>query len=93
MRSEIMMRTLKYLKLGLVGGAMLLGLGGCTISTTNRGWPGSYAPVGVQNAQDCVEFSFGQPSKYACKDGKVYTAWQLKELREKAATGQVASGY
>jgi hypothetical protein len=74
-------------------GALLLGLSGCTISTTNHGWPGAYAPVGVVNAQDCVEFSFGQPSKFACRDGKVYTSWQLKELREKAANPAVASTY
>jgi hypothetical protein len=89
-----MTQRLQYLKWrGLVAGALLLGLSGCTISTTNHGWPGSYAPAGVPNAQNCVEFSFGQPSKYACKDGKVYTAWQLKELREKAVQSPIASGY
>jgi hypothetical protein len=81
-----MTQRLQHLKSrGLVAGALLLGLSGCTLSTTNHGWPGSYAPAGVQNAQDCVQFGFGSPSKYACNDGKVYTSWQLKELREKAA--------
>jgi hypothetical protein len=89
-----MMQRLPHLKRrALVAGALLLGLSGCSISTTNHGWPGSYAPAGIANAQDCVEFSFGQPSRYACKDGKVYTSWQLKELREKAAQNPVASGY
>jgi hypothetical protein len=77
----------------LGAGALLVALGGCTISTTNHGWPGAYAPTGVVNAQDCVEFSFGQPSKFACRDGKVYTSWQLKELREKAVNPAVASTY
>ena len=77
----------------LGAGALFVALSGCTISTTSHGWPGSYAPQGVVNAQDCVEFSFGQPSKFACRDGKVYTSWQLRELREKAANPNVASSY
>jgi hypothetical protein len=89
-----MIQRIRHLKWrSLVAGTLLLGLSGCSFSTTAHGWPGSYAPAGVQNAQDCVEFSFGQPSKYACKDGKVYTSWQLKELREKAVQSPVASGY
>jgi hypothetical protein len=66
---------------------MFLALSGCTISTTRYGWPGSYAPAGVPNAQDCVPFGFGQPTKFACAGGKVYTAHQLKDLREKAENG------
>jgi hypothetical protein len=77
----------------LCAGALFLALSGCSISTTSHGWPGSYAPQGVVNAQDCVEFSFGQPSKFACRDGKVYTSWQLRELREKAANSKIASSY
>jgi hypothetical protein len=67
--------------------ALLLTLSGCTISTTNHGWPGSYAPAGTPNAQNCVPFSFGQPTEFACPGGKTYTARQLKELREQKATG------
>jgi hypothetical protein len=68
-------------------GALLLALGGCTISTTRYGWPGSYAPAGVPNAQNCVPISFGQPTEFACPGGKVYTAQKLKSLREPKATG------
>jgi hypothetical protein len=77
--------------------ALLLALSGCTVSTTRYGWPGSYAPAGVPSAQDCVPFGFGQPTKFACAGGKVYTSHQLKDLREKAekkAKSTVASaGY
>jgi hypothetical protein len=77
--------------------ALLLALSGCTVSTTRYGWPGSYAPAGVPSAQDCVPFGFGQPTKFACSGGKVYTSHQLKDLREKAekaSKGTVASvGY
>jgi hypothetical protein len=68
-------------------GALLLALCGCTISTTRYGWPGSYAPAGVPNAQNCVPISFGQPTEFACPGGKVYTAQKLKSLREPKATG------
>jgi hypothetical protein len=76
-------------------GTLLLAISGCTFSTTRYGWPGSYAPAGVPNAQNCVPISFGQPTEFACPGGKVYTAQQLKSLREKkAASGTVASaGY
>jgi len=73
--------------------ALLFTLSACTISTTRHGWPGSYAPQGIPDAQSCVPFSFGQPTKFACKDGKVYTAQQLRELRQQAAKGVVASSY
>jgi hypothetical protein len=80
---------------GLGACAFLLALSGCSITTTRYGWPGSYAPAGVPNAQNCVPFSFGQPTEFACSGGKVYTAQQLKSLREpKATSGTVASaGY
>jgi hypothetical protein len=79
---------------GLAAGALVLAISGCSISTTRHGWPGSYAPAGVPNAQDCVPISFGQPTEFACPGGKVYTAQQLKSLREKATGSTVASaGY
>jgi len=71
----------------LAAGAVFLAISGCTISTTNHGWPGSYAPAGLPNAQNCIPFSFGQPTEFACRDGKTYTARQLKDLREQKATG------
>ncbi len=77
--------------------ALLLALSGCSIGTTRYGWLGSYAPAGIPNAQDCVPFGFGQPTKFACAGGKVYTAHQLKELREKAektpASTVASAGY
>ncbi|HEV3447811.1 MAG TPA: hypothetical protein VG099_24455 [Gemmataceae bacterium] len=80
---------------GLGACALFLALSGCSISTTRHGWPGSYAPAGVPNAQNCVPISFGQPTEFACPGGKVYTAQKLKSLREqKAASSSVASaGY
>jgi hypothetical protein len=76
-------RNLRW-RQGLGACALLLALSGCTVSTTRYGWPGSYAPAGVPSAQDCVPFGFGQPTKFACAGGKVYTSHQLKDLREKA---------
>jgi hypothetical protein len=67
--------------LSLAAGALFLAVSGCSISTTRHGWPGPYAPEGVPNAQNCVPFSFGQPTEFACKDGKIYTAQKLRELR------------
>ena len=76
----------------LVIGALIVSLNGCTISTTRYGWPGSYAPAGIPNAQNCVPFSFGQPTEFACPGGKTYTALQLKDLRKpKANISTVAS--
>jgi hypothetical protein len=94
-RSEAMARIRDLNRRSLGAGALLLALSGCSISTTRHGWPGSYAPAGVPNAQNCVPFSFGQPTEFACSGGKVYTAQQLKSLREpKATRGTVASaGY
>ncbi len=58
-----------------------------------HGWPGSYAPAGTPSAQNCVPFGFG-PTKFACAGGKVYTAQQLKKLREDKSQSAVASsGY
>jgi hypothetical protein len=74
--------------------ALFLALSGCTISTTRYGWPGSYAPAGVPDAQNCVPIHWGQPTDFACSDGKTYTAHELESLREKKATSAVASaGY
>jgi len=86
-------RNLRWRGLGTC--ALLLALSGCSISTTRHGWPGDYAPAGIPNAQNCVPFSFGQPTEFACPGGKVYTAQQLKSLRvQKAASSSVASaGY
>jgi hypothetical protein len=80
---------------GLAAGALLLALSGCSFSTTRYGWPGSYAPAGIPNAQNCVPVSFGQPTEFACPGGKTYTAQKLKSLRgQKAAASAVASaGY
>jgi hypothetical protein len=79
---------------GLAAGALLLSLSGCSVSTTRYGWPGSYAPAGIPNAQNCVPIHFGQPTEFACPGGKVYTAQELKSLREEKANGTVASaGY
>ena len=79
----------------LAASALCVAISGCSISTTNHGWPGSYAPPGVPNAQDCVPISFGQPTEFACPNGKVYTAQQLKSLREPKATGKTvaSAGY
>lgn len=75
-------------------GGLIFTLSGCTITTTRYGWPGSYAPAGIPNAQDCVPIHWGQPTDFACRDGKVYTAQQLKSLREEKAKTTVAStGY
>ena len=80
--------TVKDLKWPVVAaGALFLAISGCSISTTRYGWPGAYAPAGAPNAQNCVPFSFGQPTEFACAGGKVYTAQQLKALREPKATG------
>ena len=74
--------------------ALIVSLEGCTISTTRYGWPGSYAPAGIPNAQDCVPIHFGQPTNFACPGGKVYTAQELKSLRQEKAKSTVASaGY
>jgi len=75
--------------------ALFLALSGCSISTTRHGWPGSYAPAGVPNAQNCVPFSLGQPTEFACPGGKVYTAQKLKSLREQKATSSpvASAGY
>ena len=82
------------LKLRVLGAGALIVLSGCTISTTRYGWPGSYAPAGIPNAQDCVPIHFGQPTDFACPGGKVYTAQQLKSLREDKSNTSVASaGY
>ena len=72
-------------------GALLAVTSGCSISTTRYGWPGSYAPAGIPTAQNCVPFSFGQPTKFACAGGKVYTAHELKKLREDKSKSTVAS--
>jgi hypothetical protein len=78
----------------LAMGALIMGLSGCTISTTRYGWPGSYAPAGIPNAQDCVPIHWGQPTDFACPGGKVYTAQELKSLRQEKAKSTVASaGY
>ena len=79
----------------LAAGPLFLAISGCTLSTTRYGWPGSYAPAGVPNAQDCVPITFGQPTEFACRNGKVYTAAQLKELRKPKATGATiaSAGY
>jgi hypothetical protein len=78
----------------LSAGALIAALGGCSFSTTRYGWPGSYAPAGIPNAQDCVPIHWGQPTDFACPDGKVYTAQQLKSLREDKAKKTLASaGY
>lgn len=76
-----------------LGAGVLLLASGCTISTTRNGWPGSYAPPGIPDAQNCVPFSFGQPTRFACDGGKVYTARELKDLREQKSKGVVASNY
>jgi hypothetical protein len=74
--------TIRDLKcLGLAAGALFLATSGCTISTTRHGWPGSYAPAGIPDAQNCVPISFGQPTEFACNDGKTYTAQKLRALR------------
>ncbi len=75
--------------------ALVMILGGCSISTTRHGWPGSYAPAGIPDAQNCVPFSFGQPTEFACPGGKVYTAQKLKALREQKDTGSTvaSAGY
>ena len=85
----------KLMRRALAMSALVMILGGCSISTTRHGWPGSYAPAGIPDAQNCVPFSFGQPTEFACSGGKVYTAQQLKALREqKSASSTVASaGY
>jgi hypothetical protein len=79
----------------LVAGALFLAISGCSISTTSHGWPGSYAPAGLPNAQNCVPISFGQPTEFACPGGKVYTAQQLKSLRQQKAAGSTvaSAGY
>ncbi len=86
-------RNLRWRGLGVC--ALFLALSGCSISTTRHGWPGSYAPAGIPDAQNCVPFSFGQPTEFACRGGKVYTAQQLKSLREQKATGSAvaSAGY
>ncbi len=85
----------KLMRRALAMSALVMILGGCSISTTRHGWPGSYAPAGIPDAQNCVPFSFGQPTEFACSGGKVYTAQKLKALREqKSAGSSVASaGY
>ena len=92
-----MAATIRDLKcLSLAAGALFLAVSGCSISTTRHGWPGPYAPEGVPNAQNCVPFSFGQPTEFACKDGKTYTAQKLRELRTPktyASTVASTSGY
>jgi len=81
-------------KLRVLGACMLMAMSGCTLSTTRYGWPGSYAPAGIPNAQDCVPIHFGQPTDFACPGGKVYTAQQLKSLRQEKTDSRVASaGY
>ena len=86
------MRRLKWRWLAAT--ALITSLNGCTISTTRYGWPGSYAPAGIPNAQDCVPIHFGQPTDFACPGGKVYTARELKSLREeKAKTAVASAGY
>ncbi len=75
----------------LAVGALIMTLSGCTISTTRYGWPGSYAPAGIPNAQDCVPIHFGQPTDFACPGGKVYTAQELKSLRQEKAKSTLAS--
>jgi hypothetical protein len=83
-----------YLPMAAVFSALLALTSGCSISTTRYGWPGSYAPAGIPTAQNCVPFVFGQPTKFACAGGKVYTAPQLKKLREDESKSAVASsGY
>jgi hypothetical protein len=84
---------LRYISQSLTA-AVLLTLTGCTLSTTRHGWPGSYAPAGVPNAQDCVPIHWGQPTDFACPGGKVYSARELKSLREeKAKTAVASAGY
>jgi hypothetical protein len=94
-REALRQRTRNLRWRGLGACALFLALSGCSISTTRHGWPGSYAPAGIPNAQNCVPISFGQPTEFACPGGKVYTAQKLKSLREqKAASSSVASaGY
>jgi len=88
-----MMRKLKWRRLAV--SALVMTVGGCSISTTRYGWPGSYAPAGIPNAKNCVPISFGQPTEFACSGGKVYTAQKLKALREQKATGSTvaSAGY
>jgi hypothetical protein len=82
---------LRHLRTMAVLSALLAAASACTISTTRYGWPGSYAPAGIPTAQNCVPFGFGQPTKFACAGGKVYTAHQLKQLREDKLKSKVAS--
>jgi hypothetical protein len=82
---------LSHLRTAAVFSALLAVASGCTISTTRYGWPGSYAPAGIPTAQNCVPFGFGQPTKFACAGGKVYTAHQLKKMREDKSRSTIAS--
>ena len=77
---------------GLAGCALLITLSGCAGTSVN--WPTTQpgAPAmeasgkPFPRAQDCLNIKQATPSQFVC-NGKVYTANQLRDLREDWAKG------
>ncbi len=76
----------------LAGGALLITLSGCAGRTVN--WPTTQPAAPAMEAsgkrfpraQDCLNIKQATPSQFVC-NGKVYTANQLRDLREDWAKG------
>ncbi|MGH7905841.1 MAG: hypothetical protein ACREP6_04360 [Candidatus Binataceae bacterium] len=70
-------------------------LAGCSgnYGSARWGWPWNIDSVAGNplNVQNCALVGISSPSKFAC-DGKVYTTFQLADIREKGAKPMPQSG-
>jgi hypothetical protein len=89
------MKKLRGLLTGMAGCALLIIVGGC--SGTSMTWPITQPSPAmtadgkpIPRVQDCLSIKQATPSQFVC-NGKVYTANELRKLREDAAKAGSAS--
>jgi hypothetical protein len=92
---EVLMKTTLPSQWALFAACALFALvSGCAGSSID--WPGTRPTAPALSTsgqvlpnvqQDCSTIDVGSPTKYICKNGKVYTSHQLQEMRE---TGKLA---